>query len=79
MGIRTKKWSDEIANHALRKMTMVTAAGDIRDLQIPPSNRLHKLKGRMKEYWAIRINDQWRVMFKWLDTNAYDVQIIDYY
>jgi len=78
-GIRTKKWSDEIANNALRKMTMINAAGDIKDLKIPPSNRLHKLKGNRKEYWAISINDQWRIIFMWENTNAHDVQIIDYH
>ncbi|UII26388.1 type II toxin-antitoxin system RelE/ParE family toxin [Fulvivirga maritima] len=78
-GVWTKKWSDEVANNALRKMFMINAAGDIQDLKIPPSNRLHKLKGNMKEYWAISINDQWRIIFQWSNTNAYDVQIIDYH
>ncbi|MEP1094828.1 MAG: type II toxin-antitoxin system RelE/ParE family toxin [Cyclobacteriaceae bacterium] len=78
-GEKTKKWNDKIANNALRKMFMINAAGNIHDLTIPPSNRLHKLRGDMKEYWAISINDQWRIIFKWKDTNALDVQIIDYH
>lgn len=78
-GSRTKKWSDDIANSALRKLIMINAAGNLQDLRIPPSNRLHKLKGDMKEYWAIRINNQWRVIFKWIDSKALDVQIIDYH
>lgn len=77
-GIRTKKWTDDIANRALRKMIMISAAGDIQDLKVPPSNRLHKLKGNLSEYWAISINDQWRVIFRWKNRNAQDVQIIDY-
>ena len=78
-GISTGKWSSEISNKALRKMFMINAAGNIQDLKIPPSNRLHKLKGDMKDYWSISINDQWRIIFKWVDTNAYDVEIIDYH
>lgn len=78
-GVRTKKWNDEIANRALRKMIMINATGDIQDLTIPPSNHLHKLKGKMKEYWAISINDQWRIIFKWINNNATEVQIIDYH
>lgn len=78
-GLKTKKWNDTISSNALRKMFMIHAADDIQDLKIPPSNRLHKLKGNMKEYWAIRINDQWRIIFKWSNVNAHDVQIIDYH
>ncbi|MFY0608129.1 MAG: type II toxin-antitoxin system RelE/ParE family toxin [Cyclobacteriaceae bacterium] len=78
-GVRTKKWSNEIANNALRKLFMINAASVVQDLKIPPSNRLHKLKGNMKEYWAISINDQWRVIFRWENADAHDVQIIDYH
>lgn len=78
-GLRSKKWSVELVNKALMKMFMINAAGDIQDFRIPPSNHLHKLKGNMKEYWAISINDQWRIIFKWDNTNAHDVQIIDYH
>lgn len=78
-GEKTRKWSEEIANRGLRKLIMISAAGDINDLKIPPSNRLHKLKGNLNEYWAISINAQWRVVFKWINKNAKDVQIIDYH
>ncbi|HNP19474.1 MAG TPA: type II toxin-antitoxin system RelE/ParE family toxin [Fulvivirga sp.] len=78
-GILTKRWSKEIANNALRKLFMINAAAQLQDLRIPPSNGLHKLKGSMKEYWAIKVNDQWRIIFKWNDNNAYEVQIIDYH
>lgn len=49
------------------------------DLQAPPSNRLEKLKGNLKEYYSIRINDQWRIIFKWDNGNALDVEIVDYH
>lgn len=78
-GVKTRKWSDKIANAALRKLTMIHAADEIQDLRIPPSNRLHKLKGNMKEYWSISINEQWRIIFIWDRSKASEVQIIDYH
>jgi proteic killer suppression protein len=58
---------------------MINYATKIDDLLIPPANRLEKKQGDLKDYWAIRINDQWRVMFKWDGQDADDVQIIDYH
>jgi len=58
---------------------MIHAAGDIKELKVPPSNRLHKLKGDLNGYYSISINDQWRIIFKWNDGKANDVQIIDYH
>jgi len=78
-GRSTAKWSNEVANRALRKLFMIHAAYDIKDLMIPPSNRLHKLKGDLKDFYSISINSQWRIIFKWRDSNAFDVQIIDYH
>jgi proteic killer suppression protein len=52
---------------------------DLNDLRIPPSNRLEKLKGNLKEFYSIRINDQYRITFKWQNSNAEEVQIIDYH
>jgi len=52
---------------------------DLNDLQIPPSNRLEKLKGDLKDFYSIRINNQWRIIFKWNNGNAEQVQIIDYH
>jgi toxin HigB-1 len=78
-GEHTKKWSTQIANNALRKLFMIHSVQDIKDLIIPPSNQLHKLKGNLKDYYAIRINDQWRIIFKWQESKAIDVQIIDYH
>jgi len=68
-----------IQRTAMRKLWMIDAANSINDLLIPPSNRLEKLKGKRKEQYSIRINDQWRVCFKWRQQDAYEVEIIDYH
>lgn len=74
-----KKFPDEIQNIARRKLRMINSSRDLRDLKIPPSNRLEKLKGELSEYYSIRINNQWRVIFKWKNGNAEVVEIIDYH
>ena len=58
---------------------MLNNSQNIADLQIPPSNRLEKLKGNLKEYYSIRINDQWRIIFKWDKGSASDVEMLDYH
>lgn len=78
-GERVKKLPSEIQRVGLRKLIMLDQSQDIKDLMIPPSNRLEKLKGTLKAYHSIRINDQWRIIFKWIDNNAFDVEIIDYH
>lgn len=62
---------------ARRKLDMLNAAYELNDLRIPPSNRLEGLKGNLKGFWSIRINDQYRILFKWSEHNASDVQITD--
>jgi proteic killer suppression protein len=52
---------------------------NINDLRVPPSNRLEKLSGNLKEFYSIRINDQWRIIFKWKSSNAFEVEIIGYH
>ena len=64
---------------ARRKLDMLNAANDLRDLRIPPANRLEELKGSLKGFHSIRINDQYRILFRWLRQNVADVQIIDYH
>jgi toxin HigB-1 len=64
---------------AARKLDILNSAYDLRDLRIPPSNRLEVLKGKWSGYYSIRINEQYRIVFKWIDNNAHDVMIIDYY
>ncbi len=58
---------------------MLNSSQDIVDLRIPPSNRLEKLKGNLKDYYSIRINNQYRIIFKWINSNAEEFQIIDYH
>ena len=78
-GERVKRFSTELQEMARRKMRMLNNSQTTNDLQIPPSNRLEKLKGNLKDYYSIRINDQWRIIFKWDSGNAQDVRIVDYH
>ncbi len=78
-GIRSKKLPAEIQNTARRKLRMIDNAEVFEDLKIPPGNRLEHLKGNLQEYYSIRINDQWRVIFKWSQGDVYEVRIIDYH
>lgn len=78
-GAISRKLPNEIQNTARRKLRMINNSVDITDLRIPPANRLEKLKGDMKEFYSIRINSQWRIIFKWQNGNAFEVKIIDYH
>jgi toxin HigB-1 len=78
-GIRIKGLATDIQEIGRRKLRMLNNSQNIADLQIPPSNRLEKLKGNLKEFYSIRINNQWRIIFKWKNGNAFDVEIIDYH
>jgi toxin HigB-1 len=68
-----------VARSAKRKLEMLNAASRVDDLLVPPSNRLEKLQGNLSEFYSIRINDQWRVVFKWTDAHAYEVRVTDYH
>ncbi len=78
-GIRVKKLPLEIQSIGRRKLRMLNNSQDISDLRIPPSNRLEKLSGDLKEFYSIRINKQWRIIFTWNSGNANEVRIIDYH
>jgi len=78
-GNRVKKLPIEIQNIGRRKLRMINNSVDIADLRIPPANRLEKLSGKLKDFYSIRINDQWRIIFKWNNGNAFEVKIIDYH
>jgi len=78
-GIFSKKLPVEIQQIGRRKLRMINNSQDIDDLRIPPSNRLEKLKGKLKDYYSIRINKQWRIIFIWKEPNAHEVEIIDYH
>jgi proteic killer suppression protein len=68
-----------IARAAKRKLEAVNAASRLEDLTIPRSNRLEKLKGDLKDFYSIRINEQWRVIFKWRSGEPHEVRIVDYH
>lgn len=78
-GERVKKIPNEIQEIGRRKLRMLNNSQNLTDLQIPPSNKLEKLKGNLKDFYSIRINNQWRIIFKWASGNASDVEIIDYH
>ena len=78
-GIRVKNLPLEIQNVGRRKLRMLNNSQSIVDLKIPPSNRLEKLSGKLSDFYSIRINDQWRIIFKWNDGQSENVKIIDYH
>ncbi len=69
----------ELQRLLLRKLGLVDAAEQLEDLRVPPGNRLEKLKGNRAGQHSVRVNDQWRICFRWKDGNAYDVEIVDYH
>lgn len=69
----------EIQNISRRKLRMLNNSFNIADLRIPPANRLEKLSGNSKDFYSIRINNQWRIIFKWNAGNAAQVEVIDYH
>jgi toxin HigB-1 len=78
-GDRVKNLPFEIQQIGRRKLRMLNNSQNLMDLRIPPSNKLEKLSGKMNDLDSIRINDQWRIIFKWDDGNANEVTIIDYH
>jgi proteic killer suppression protein len=78
-GERTKRIPPEIQQVGRRKLRMLNNSQNIADLMIPPSNRLEKLSGQYKDFYSIRINDQWRIIFRWENNHSYEVEIIDYH
>lgn len=68
-----------IARIVKRKLEMIDAAARLNDLRVPPANFLEKLRGDLDGFYSIRINDQWRVVFRWIDEEAHDVRIMDYH
>ncbi len=78
-GERVKPLPLSIQEIGRRKLRMINNSQNIADLRIPPANRLEKLSGKLAEYYSIRINDQWRIIFKWNSGHASSVEIIDYH
>ncbi|MEA3504009.1 MAG: type II toxin-antitoxin system RelE/ParE family toxin [Bacteroidota bacterium] len=78
-GERVKKIPVEIQQIARRKLRMINNSQNLTDLRIPPSNRLEKLKGKKKDFHSIRINNQWRIIFRWENNHSKDIKILDYH
>lgn len=76
---RVRAFPSDIRAVALRKLDMVNAARVLSDLRSPPGNRLEPLRGKLRGFHSIRINDQWRVIFRWADGAAHDVWVLDYH
>lgn len=75
----SKKLPRDIQRTARRKLLYLQDAADLRDLLAPPGNRLEKLRGDREGQYSIRINDQWRICFRWQEDRALDVEIVDYH
>ncbi len=75
----SKKFPQDIQRVALRKLRMINRAKILNDLKVPPANRLEALRGNRKGQYSIRINDQWRISFKWKDGEVNNVEIVDYH
>jgi proteic killer suppression protein len=76
---RSSNLPETMQRVALRKLSMLNRAENLNDLRVPPANRLEKLKGDRLGQHSIRINDQWRICFKWHDSDAFQVEIVDYH
>ena len=76
---RSTRFAAGVHRAALRKLLLLDAAEKLEDLRIPPGNRLEKLAGNRQGQHSIRINDQWRICFRWSEGDAYEVEIVDYH
>lgn len=76
---RVRRYPADLQRTMLRKLVVVDAAEALDDLRVPPGNRLEKLKGDRAGQHSIRINDQWRICFRWADGDAHEVEIVDYH
>ncbi len=76
---RSRKLPPEIQQVALRKLRMLNNSQTLNDLRVPPANRLEKLTGDREGQYSIRINDRWRICFEWSDSEASNVEIVDYH
>jgi proteic killer suppression protein len=75
----SRRLPQTIQRNARRKLLVLHAAMELRDMTVPPGNRLEALKGGRQGQHSIRVNDQWRICFRWREGNAYDVEIVDYH
>ena len=75
----SRRLPQDIRRAALRRLSYLHAARELDDLLAPPANRLEQLSGDRQGQYSIRINDQWRICFEWIDNDAYNVEIVDYH
>ena len=78
-GTLSRRLPVDLQTIARRKLRMLNNAENLNDLRVPPANRLEALKGDRRGQYSIRINDRWRICFRWADGDAHDVQIVDYH
>jgi len=78
-GFEVRRLPKPIQAVARRKLKLLDAAGSLESLRVPPGNRLEALRGDRKGQWSIRVNDQWRICFRWQGRDAFDVEIVDYH
>lgn len=78
-GLHVRTYAPELQAIARRKLHMIDIAGKLDNLRIPPNNRLEKLRGDLNGFWSIRVNRQYRIIFHWNETDAYDVRLMDYH
>ncbi len=78
-GERSRRLPQNIQQTARRKLRILNAATEIRDLRVPPGNRLEALLGNLRGFFSIRINNQWRIIFKWDSGDCFEVEIVDYH
>ncbi|HZZ60948.1 MAG TPA: type II toxin-antitoxin system RelE/ParE family toxin [Roseiarcus sp.] len=78
-GQQSRKFPADVRDRALRKLRQLDASLTLEDLRNPPGNQLEALKGDRTGQWSIRINDQWRICFRWFDGEVHDVEIVDYH
>jgi proteic killer suppression protein len=76
---RTRRLAPDVQRMAQRKLAVLDAAESLQDLRVPPGNRLEKLSGDRDGQHSVRVNDQWRICFRWQDGDAHDVEITDYH
>ena len=74
-----RKIPKALCSKAQRLLDQINAVTDVQSLRVPPSNRLEKLRGKLKDFWSLRINKQWHIVFRWEEADALDVKIVDYH
>lgn len=74
-----RRFGKDVQRIGLRKLRILDAATSLEDVRVPPGNRLERLRGKRAGQHSIRINDQWRICFRWRDGDAYEVEIVDYH